>query len=64
VWDGLSLQSIRRHLLHRLVALICLLSTGFHAVAGGFVVECKESDGNSHPEFGGCREDETSRCMK
>jgi hypothetical protein len=46
------------------MAVICLLTTGFHALAGGFVVECKDSDGTSHLEWGGCGGDEPSHCMK
>lgn len=53
-----------RHFLNRLIAVICVLTTGFHAVAGGFVVQCKEANGTSHLEWGGCGRDETGRCVK
>lgn len=53
-----------RNLLHRLIAVICVLTTGFHAVAGGLLVECRESNGTSHLEFGGCGQDESGQCAK
>ncbi len=53
-----------RNLLHRLIAVICVLTTGFHAVASGFLVECRESNGTSHLEFGGCDQDESGRCAQ
>lgn len=55
---------MRRQFLHRLIAVICVLACGFHAVAGGFMVECRESNGTSHLEWGGCGRDETGRCVK
>ncbi|MBX3381503.1 MAG: hypothetical protein KF805_15515 [Phycisphaeraceae bacterium] len=53
-----------RELFHRLIAVICLLTTGFHALAGGLVVECRESNGVSHLEWGGCGRDESDRCVR
>lgn len=53
-----------RQFLNRLIAVICVLTTGFHAVASGFMVECRESNGTSHLEWGGCGRDETGRCAK
>jgi hypothetical protein len=53
-----------RHFLHRLIAVICVLTIGFHAVAGGLLVECRESGGTSHLEFGGCGRDESGRYVK
>lgn len=41
-----------------------MLITGFQAVAGGLLVECRESNGTSHLEFGGCGKDEAGRCAK
>lgn len=58
------LNGMNRHLLHRLIAVICVLTTGFNTVAGGLMVECRESDGTSHMEWGGCDRDETGRCAK
>ena len=55
---------MRRHFLHRLIAVICVLTTGLHAVAGGLVVQCQESDGTSHLEWGGCGRDDAGRCIK
>lgn len=55
---------MRRHLLHRLIAVICVLTTGFHAVAGGVLVQCEEANGTSHLEWGGCGKDEAGRCVK
>lgn len=57
-------ERMNRHFLHRLIAVICVLATGFHAVAGGLMVECRESSGTSHLEFGGCGRDESGRCVK
>lgn len=54
---------MRHHFLHRLSAVICLLTTVFHAVAGGLMVECRESNGTSHLEWGGCDRDESGRCV-
>jgi len=50
-----------RQFLHRLIAVICMLTTGFHAVAGG-LVQCRDSDGTTHLEWGGCAPDEPSQC--
>ncbi len=55
---------MRRHFLHRLIAFICVLTTGFHAVAGGLVVQCQESNGTSHLEWGDCDRDDAGRCIK
>jgi hypothetical protein len=55
---------MNRNLLHRLIAVICVLTTGFHAVVGGHLVECRESNGTSHLEFGGCSQDESGRCAQ
>lgn len=51
-----------RQFVHRLIAVICMLTTGFHAVAGGLAVQCREPDGSTHLEWGGCAPDETGRC--
>ena len=53
-----------RPFLHRLIAVLCLLTTSFHAVAGGFAVQCRESDGTTHLEWGGCGIGEAGRCGK
>lgn len=55
---------MQRLFLHRLIAVICVLTTGFHSVAGGLMVECRESNGVSHLEWGGCDRDESGRCVK
>lgn len=54
---------MRRHFFHRLIAVICVLTTGFHALGGTLVVECRGSNGTSHLEFGGCGRDESGRCL-
>ena len=38
----LTADQMSRHFLHRLIAVICLLTTGFHAVAGGLIVRFAE----------------------
>ncbi len=55
---------MHRRFLHRLIAVICVLTIGFHAVAGGLMVECRESNGVSHLEWGGCGRDVSGRCIK
>jgi len=57
-------NSMNRHLLHRVIAVICMLATGFQTVAGGLLVHCKEANGTSHLEWGGCGRDEMGRCAK
>ena len=56
-------DSMKRLSLHRLIALICLLTTGFNAAAGGILMQCRESDGASHLEWGGCERDAAGRCV-
>lgn len=56
--------NMSRLFLHRLIAVLCVLTTGFHAAAGGLMVECRESNGTSHLEWGGCDRDEAGRCAK
>ncbi len=60
----LDAYRMSRHFLHRLIAVICVLTTGFHAAAGSLFVNCEEPDGTSHLEWGGCARDETGRCAK
>lgn len=55
---------MRCHFLHRLIAVICVLTTSFYGVGGGLLVECKESNGTSHLEFVGCGRDEAGQCVK
>lgn len=55
---------MKRPFFHRVIAVICLIVTGFHAAVGALVVQCEEANGTSHLEWGGCGKDETGRCVK
>lgn len=54
---------MNRPLFHRLVALLCVLVTGFSGVARGYLVECRGPDGVRHLEWGGCSDDSAACCV-
>ncbi|MEK6703575.1 MAG: hypothetical protein AABZ53_15040 [Planctomycetota bacterium] len=53
---------MRRPLIIKLIAILCLLSFGMKVMAGAHLVHCTDGSGVSHLEWGGCERDAVGRC--